>query len=127
MVLILMVTDMMMLMMAMTLSMEIRMLDGPISENVLQILDVTTPNLGFEGVQISVCCRTQWKVTRPRLRSDREETHHLAWSSSALLPMEPAALQRMSEMKKFIRLLLQIETEEVPDLQLSLDADHVWR
>ena len=38
-------------------------------------------NLGFEGVQISLCCRTQWKLTRPRLRSEREETHHLAWSS----------------------------------------------
>ena len=32
---------MMMLMMAMTLSMEIRMLDGPICEKVLQILDMT--------------------------------------------------------------------------------------
>ena len=30
-----------MLMMAMTLSTEIRMLDGPICENVLQILDIT--------------------------------------------------------------------------------------
>ena len=41
--------------------------------------------------------------------------------------MEPAALQRMSEMKKFLRLLLQIDIEQVRDLQLSLDADHVWR
>ena len=42
-----MVTEMMMLMMAMTLSMEIRMLDGPICENVLQILDMTPPQPRF--------------------------------------------------------------------------------
>ena len=47
MLLILMVTEMMMLMMAMTLGMEIKMLDGPICENVLQILDMTIPNPGF--------------------------------------------------------------------------------
>ena len=47
MLLILMVTEMMMLMMAMTLSMGIRMLDGPIWENVLQILDMTTPKPRF--------------------------------------------------------------------------------
>ena len=38
---------MMMLMMAMTLSMEIRMLDGPICHNVLQILDMTFPKPRF--------------------------------------------------------------------------------
>ena len=32
--------------MAMTLSMEIKMLDGPLCENALQILDVTTPKTG---------------------------------------------------------------------------------
>ena len=47
MLLILMVTEMMMLMMAMTLSMEIRMLDGPICENVREILDMTTPKPRF--------------------------------------------------------------------------------
>ena len=41
--------------------------------------------------------------------------------------MEPAALQRMSEMMKPLRLLLQTDTGQVQDLQLSLDADHVWR
>ena len=35
-----MVTEMMMLMMAMTMSMEIMMLDGPICENVSQSLDM---------------------------------------------------------------------------------------
>ena len=43
MLLILMVTKMMMLMMAMTMSVEIMMLDGPICEDVLQILDMTIP------------------------------------------------------------------------------------
>ena len=47
MLLILMVTEMMMLMMAMTLSMEVRMLDGAICQNVLQILDMTTPKPRF--------------------------------------------------------------------------------
>ena len=47
MLVILMVTEMMMLMMAMTMSMEIKMLDGPICENVLQILDMTTPKPRF--------------------------------------------------------------------------------
>ena len=47
MLVILMVTEMMMLMMAMTMSMEIKMLDGPICENVVQILDMTTPKLRF--------------------------------------------------------------------------------
>ena len=47
MLLVLMVTEMMMLMMARTLSMEIRMLDGPICENVLQILDILIPKLRF--------------------------------------------------------------------------------
>ena len=47
MLVILMVTEMMMLMMAMTLSMEIMMLDGPICENVLQILDMTNPKPRF--------------------------------------------------------------------------------
>ena len=84
-------------------------------------------NLGFERFQISCCCRTQRKVTRPRLRSEREENHHLAWSSSASLKMETAALQRISKMKKFKRQLLQIDIEEVPDIQWSLDADYVWR
>ena len=42
-----MVTEMMMLMMARTLSMEIKMLDGPICENVVQILDTTTPKPRF--------------------------------------------------------------------------------
>ena len=47
MLVILMVTEMMMLMMAMTMNMEIRMFDGPICENVLQVLDMTNPKLGF--------------------------------------------------------------------------------
>ena len=42
-----MVMEMMMLMMAMTLSMEIRMLDVPICENVSQILDMTAPKPRF--------------------------------------------------------------------------------
>ena len=36
--------------------------------------------------------------------------------------MESAALQRIPEMKKFIKLLLPIDTEDVPALQMSLDA-----
>ena len=51
------------------------------------------PNLGFEGAKISFYCRTQWKVARPRLRSERRATHHLAWSSSASMKMESAAPQ----------------------------------
>ena len=47
MLVILMVTEMMMLMMAMTMSMEIKMLDAPNCENVLQILDMTTPKPWF--------------------------------------------------------------------------------
>ena len=47
MLVILMVTEMMMLMMAMTMSMEIMMLDGPICENVLPILDMTIPKPRF--------------------------------------------------------------------------------
>ena len=42
-----MVTEMMMLMMAMTLSMEIMMLDGPICENVKQNLDMLFPKPWF--------------------------------------------------------------------------------
>ena len=42
-----MVAQMMMLMMAMTLSLEIKMLDGPICDNVLQILHMTTPKPRF--------------------------------------------------------------------------------
>ena len=38
---------MMMLIMAMTLSMEIKMLDGPICENVLQTLDMAAPKPWF--------------------------------------------------------------------------------
>ena len=47
MLLTLMVTEMMMLMMAMTLSMEIKVLDGPICENVVQILAMTVPKPRF--------------------------------------------------------------------------------
>ena len=47
MLVILMATEMMMLMMAMTMSMEIRMLDGPICENDFQILDMTLPKPRF--------------------------------------------------------------------------------
>ena len=47
MLVILMVTEMMMLMMAMTMSMEIMMLDGPLCENVLQSLDMTIPKTKF--------------------------------------------------------------------------------
>ena len=42
-----MVTEMMLLLMAMTPSMEIKMLDGPICEHVLQILDMTIPKPKF--------------------------------------------------------------------------------
>ena len=42
-----MVSKMMMLMMAMTLSMEIRMSDGPICENVVQTFDIINPKLRF--------------------------------------------------------------------------------
>ena len=42
-----MVMEMMMLMMAMTLNMEIRMLDGPICENVVHVLDMTNPKPKF--------------------------------------------------------------------------------
>ena len=42
-----MVTEMMMLMMAMTLNMEIKMLDGTVCENVIQILDITIPKPKF--------------------------------------------------------------------------------
>ena len=44
---ILLAAEMMVLMMAMTMSMEIKMLDGPICENVPQILDMTIPKPGF--------------------------------------------------------------------------------
>ena len=47
MLVILMVTEMMMLMMAMTMSMEIKMLDGPICENDLQFQDMTIPKPRF--------------------------------------------------------------------------------
>ena len=47
MLVILMVTEMMMLMMAMAMSIGVRMLHGPICENVLQILDTTTPKPGL--------------------------------------------------------------------------------
>ena len=47
MLLILMVTEMMMLMMTMTMSMEIMMLDGPICQNVVQSLGMTTPEPEF--------------------------------------------------------------------------------
>ena len=47
MLLILMVAEMMMLLLAMTLSMEIRMLAGPICETFVQILDMTLPKPRF--------------------------------------------------------------------------------
>ena len=47
MLLMFMVGQLMMLMMAMTLSMEIKMLHGPICENVLPILDVAPPKPSF--------------------------------------------------------------------------------
>ena len=102
-----------------------QMLDGPIWENVSQTLDMINPKPKLLISPISFCCRTQWKVTRQRLRSEREETHHLAWSSFVSVKMESAALQRISEMKPFNTLLLQIDIEEDPDIQLRLDADHV--
>ena len=47
MLLILVVAEMMMPLMSMTPSMETMMLDGPSCENVLQILDMTTPKPRF--------------------------------------------------------------------------------
>ena len=47
MLVILMVTEMLMPMMAMAMSMEIRMLDGPIWEHAVQILGMTIPKLRF--------------------------------------------------------------------------------
>ena len=47
MLVILMMTEMMMLMMAMTISMEIKMFDALICEDVLQILDMTIPKPKF--------------------------------------------------------------------------------
>ena len=40
--------------------------------------------------------------------------------------MQPAALQRVSEMKKFYELMLQIEIAVNLNLQLRLDDDHDW-
>ena len=42
-----MATEMRMLMMAMTMSMEIKMLDGPICANVVQSLDMANPKPKF--------------------------------------------------------------------------------
>ena len=55
MLVILMATAMMLLMMAMTMSMEIRMLDGPMCDVGSQILDMIIPQPRFERVQISFC------------------------------------------------------------------------
>ena len=78
MLVILMVTEMMMLMMAMTMSMEFMMLDGPICQNALQILDMTAPKPRFGRSPDQLLLQSQWKVARPTLRSERENTHHLA-------------------------------------------------
>ena len=79
MLVVLMVTEMMTLMMAMAMSMGIRMLDCPICEHVLNMLDMTIPKPSLRRIPNQLfCCRTQWQVTRPRLRSEREETHRLA-------------------------------------------------
>ena len=43
------VTEMMMLMMAMTMRMEIKMLHDPIGGNVVQILDMTIPKPRFRN------------------------------------------------------------------------------
>ena len=51
-----------------------QMLDGPIRERFYKSWTWLLQNLGSQTVQISFCCRTQWKVTRPGLRSEREET-----------------------------------------------------
>ena len=61
---------MMMVMRRMTM-MEIMMLEAPICEHVLQILDMTIP---FEALRYSVCCRAHCKITRLRLRPERSET-----------------------------------------------------
>ena len=37
------------------------------------------------------------------------------------MKMESAALQRIPEMKKFTRLLLQIDIEDVPDIQNDIE------
>ena len=70
------------------------MLDRPICENVFQkVWTLLLQSLGFERVKISFYCTTQWKVARPRLRSERRATQHLAWSSFASMKMESAAPQ----------------------------------
>ena len=47
-------------------------------------------NLGFEKARTNCCCKKQWKVTRPRLRSERSESPHLALSSSTSLTKKSA-------------------------------------
>ena len=54
--------------------------DGAFCENVLQILDMTFQNLGFETVRINFGWQAQWKVTPWRLEMKRHRTAHLPLS-----------------------------------------------
>ena len=70
MLLILMVTEMMMPMMAMTLSMEIEMLDGAICEKFYKTWTLRLENLRFEEVQISFCWQGQGKMISQLVKAE---------------------------------------------------------
>ena len=45
-------------------------------------------NLGFEGVQMSLCCKSQWKLARRCLELQRQDTRHLTRASFLSLTMK---------------------------------------
>ena len=94
-----MVTKITMLMMAMTMSMEINNSTVRFVEMFYKSLKLRTQGLIFERIKIRFYCRTQWKVARPKLRSQQKETHHLVWFSFAPMEMESASMQRISKIR----------------------------
>ena len=115
MLVILMVTEMMMLMMAMTMSMEIRMLDGPICENVLQILDMTNPKPRFWKSPDQLLLQgtiEKWPARSSDLSDWRpiifDDLHlqHCSWT-----PFTRGSPVPTTEMKKSCKLLSQIRSE----------------
>ena len=78
MLLILMVTEMMVLMMTMTMSMEIMMLGGPGCEFFTKSGHDESKTKALKESRSVFVAGHNGKVARQRLRSEREETHHLA-------------------------------------------------
>ena len=106
------------------------MLDGPICENVLQSLDMTTPKPRFWKSQDQLLLQDTMESGPPEApiwaKSDPSSCMIVICINENGVRSAADPSCEYQKWTKFNGLLLQIDIERDPDFQLRLDADDVW-